>query len=239
MGTRERKQRDFEEREDLFLDRALDLIRRDGLLNLQMARIADKCEYAVGTLYQHFASKEDLLLALVVRSFKDYLELLNRVAAWKASSRDRMFAVGVADIVFVRRHPDYFRIAQYSLCEIAWQAASIERRQAFLDANHPLVNVVVGIVADARRAGDLDDSQVQTAQELGVGLWSVCAGYRAFTYAEGVLENFAIRDPYPLMCRHLEALLDGFRWRPVSTTPGSAELDALVARIRREVFDES
>ena len=64
MGTRERRQREVAEREDLFLDVALELIRQDGLLNLQMARIAEKSEYAVGTLYLHFASKEDLLVAL-------------------------------------------------------------------------------------------------------------------------------------------------------------------------------
>ena len=119
MGTKERRQREFYEREELFLDITLDFIRNDGLLNLQMARIADRCEYAVGTLYLHFASKEDLLLALVTRVFRDYVALVRRAGDWNASSRDRMFAVGVADLVFVRRYPDYFRIAQYSLCEVA------------------------------------------------------------------------------------------------------------------------
>ncbi|MGQ0700680.1 MAG: TetR/AcrR family transcriptional regulator [Panacagrimonas sp.] len=237
MGTRERRQREIADREDLFLDAALNLIRQEGLLNLQMARIASTCEYAVGTLYLHFASKEDLLLAIVVRSFREYLALLQRVAAWNAPSRDRMFAIGVADTVFVRRHPDHFRIAQYSLCEVAWKAASPERRQAFLHANDPMVDIISRIVEDARRMGDLEP-QGQTAQEMGVGLWALCGGYHNLSHAEGILEDFAVLDPYPLMCRHIQALLDGYRWKPISDPADRGAIDALIARIRREVFDD-
>ena len=35
MGTRERRQRELADRERLFLDKAQELIQRDGLLNLQ------------------------------------------------------------------------------------------------------------------------------------------------------------------------------------------------------------
>lgn len=238
MGTRERRKRDVAEREERILDAALELIRADGLLSLQMSRIAEKCEYAVGTLYLHFESKEDLLLALVTRVFRDYLELLNRVEAWQAPSRDRMFAIGVADIVFVRRHPDYFRIAQYSLCEVAWRAASAERRKAFLEANDPFVAVIARIVADARAAGDLEPGG-QTAQEMGIGLWALCGGYHNFSHAEGMLEDFSVLDPYPLMCRHIQALLDGYRWKPLSDPSAPEAVTALIGRIRKEVFDDS
>ena len=238
MGTRERRQREVAGREDLFLDAALELIRQDGLLNLQMARIAEKSEYAVGTLYLHFTSKEDLLLALVTRVFRDYIQLVRRAEAWNAPSRDRMFAVGVADMVFVRRYPDYFRIAQYSLCEVVWQAASADRRQAFLEANDPLVEIVAGIVEDARRAGDLEPSG-QTAQEMAVGVWALCNGYHNLAHAEGILDDFSVPDPYPLMCRHLQGLLDGFRWKPISQPADVGAFEALIERVRREVFDES
>lgn len=237
MGTRERRQRELSEREDHFLDAALALIRADGLLNLQISKIAEKTEYAVGTLYLHFASKEDLLLALITRAFADYLELVQRVDAWKASTRERMFAVGVADMVFVNRHPDHFRIVQYSMSEVAWQAASLERRKAFLEANDPVVAIVCRIVEEARRVGDLEPLG-QSAQEMGIGIWALCAGYHNFTHAEGVLEDFSVHDPYPLMCRHIQALLDGYRWKPLSNPAEPGGTDALIARIRREVFED-
>ena len=62
-----RRQREIAAREVVLLDAAQAQIQRDGLLSLQMARVADECGYAIGTLYKHFASKEDLLVALDLR----------------------------------------------------------------------------------------------------------------------------------------------------------------------------
>lgn len=237
MGTKERRQREFNEREELFLNVALELVRSNGLLNLQMSRLAEKAEYAVGTLYLHFDSKEDLLLALVTRSFREYIALVRKAEAWEASPRERMFAVGVADMVFVRRHPDYFRVAQYTLCEVSWKATSAERRQHFLEANDPLVEIVSGIVEDARRSGDLPPGGA-TAQELAVGVWALCGGHQQLAHAEGLMADITITDPYRLMCRHLIALLDGFGWKPLSDPNDLGAIDALIARVQREVFNE-
>ena len=57
MSTKDRRLRERAEREQRFLDKAQELIQRDGLMSLQMGRIAEECDYAIGTLYQHFASK--------------------------------------------------------------------------------------------------------------------------------------------------------------------------------------
>ncbi len=237
MGTRERRQREIADREELFLDIAQELIRQDGLLNLQMSRIADKSEYAVGTLYQHFASKEDLLLALMTRYVKDHVSLFQRVAAWKAPSRDRMFAIGVADSRFIRQCPDFFRVTQYALSEVAWNATSPARRKIFFEVNDPLAEVVISIVDDARRAGDLTLHE-QNAQEISMATWSMCLGYHNLAHAEGVLEDFSVRDPYSLMFRHLQYLLNGFGWKPLFDPADHTAIEALIQRIDKEVFDE-
>lgn len=238
MGTRERKQREFAEREQGFLSAAFELIREDGLLNLQMSRVAERCEYAVGTLYLHFSCKEDLLLALVTDRVREHVDLFRRAGDWKAPSRDRMFAIGVADMIFVRRHPEYFRIAQYSLCEVVWKAASPERRQAFLDVTDPVGQVVVGIVNDAVAAGDLD-LRGQSPQALATGQWSLCSGFHNLVHAEGVLEDFTVREPYQLMCRHIQYLLNGLGWKPLIEVGHDAPLTALIDRVCKEVFNEA
>ncbi|MBI2382853.1 MAG: TetR/AcrR family transcriptional regulator [Gammaproteobacteria bacterium] len=237
MGTRERRQRQVAEREQLFLNAARELVREDGLLKLQMSRVADRCEYAVGTLYLHFASKEDLLVALTTQNLREHAGLFRRVAQWNASTRDRMFAIGVADMIFVRRNPEHFRLAQYALCEVVWRAASARRREDLLAANQPIGAIVAGIVEEAVAAGDLE-LQRQTPQELATGLWSLCFGFHNLVHAEGVLEDFSIREPYVLMCRHLQHLLNGFGWRPLADPADKRALDALIKRICRDVFND-
>lgn len=235
MGTRERRQRQFAEREQLIIEAAWNSIREEGLLNLQMSRLAKKCEYAVGTLYQHFASKEDLLLALTIVTAQEHVTMFQRVMDWQASPRDRMFALAVADTIFVQRNPDYFRVAQYCQCEVVWEAASPERRQALLDSIDLIGEIVVGVVADAERAGDLELRGL-TAYQLGVGCWALSDGTHNLVHSEGVLRPAESGCPYRLMCRHMQALLNGYGWRPLADPADDQALDALIERITREVF---
>lgn len=235
MGIKERRQRQFEEREQRFLAAARALIHESGLLSLQMGRIAERAEYAVGTLYLHFASKEDLLLALTVEDAHEHVGLFQRVARWQGSPRDRMFAIGVADMMFVRHHPEHFRICQYVFTEVVWGAASPARRQALIDANNPIGQIVTGIINDAVAAGDLRLHGL-TPEQVSIGTWSLAIGTHNLVHAEGVLADFNVNDPYRLLCRHLQTLLNGFGWLPLADLGDDAALDALITRIGNEVF---
>jgi len=237
VGTKERRQRQFAEREALLLEHARELIRDNGLLNLQMSRLAEKAEYAVGTLYQHFASKEDLLLALTTAQTVEHVELFQRVAKWDADSRDRMFAIGVADSIFVQKHPDHFRVAQYALCEVVWRAASPDRREDFLDACQPISEIVVGIVDDGVRDGDLI-LQGQTSREVCTGMWALSNGTHNLVHAEGVLQDFTAGDSYQLMCRHMQVMLNGYGWTPLVDPNDDKAIGALIERIKTEVFHD-
>lgn len=237
MGTKERKQREFEGREERFLKAARVQIEQDGLLNLQMSRIADKCEYAVGTLYQHFASKEDLLLALTTENARHYADLFQRVAQWKATTRDQMLAIGVADMLFIRKNPHHFRIAQYTFSEAVWNAASEERRTCFFNVNNPVGQVVTGIVNDAIAKGDLAANGLSAA-EVATGFWSICLGMQNLSHTQGMLENFEVREPHRLMLRYLHHLLNGFGWKALQDPADHAAQDRLNERICKEVFHD-
>jgi AcrR family transcriptional regulator len=237
LGTRERRLRDFAEREQLFLEAARDLVRQDGLLNMQMARVAERCDYAVGTLYQHFASKEDLLIALATDNVQHRVDLFRRAAQWNAGSRDRMIGVAVADLMFVRLYPEHFRLAQLAFTEVVWQAASAERRRLALEAGEPLGQICDGIVEEAVRCGDLDLNGVNPS-ELGFGLWSMTLGAHTIVHVEGILEQGEVRDPYRLMVRHLHCLMNGLGWRPLFDAFDDAALEQKTKTICSEVFND-
>lgn len=236
MGTRERRQREVAEREQLFLAAARELIRQDGLLNLQMTRIAEKCDYAVGTLYQHFGSKEDLLVALASDNVQHRVELFRRVDEWKAGTRDRMMGIAVADLMFVKLYPEHFRVAQLAFTEIVWGAASPERRQMALEAGEPLARICDGIVEEAVRCGDLKLKGLKP-QELGLGPWALTIGIHTIVHVEGVLEG-EIADPYRLLMRHLHCLLNGFDWRPLFDPTDDTAVDRKTKQICSEVFND-
>lgn len=238
MGTKDRRQRERAARELRFLDQAQALIQRDGLLNLQMSRVAEDCDYAVGTLYQHFASKEDLLLALATRNCLGRVELFERAARWEGPTRERMLACAIADLMVVHAQPGFFRLSQYVYTDVVWHAASAEGRQRALDATGAIGSLIGGIVEDALRHGDLPATTGLTARTLTIGPWTLCLGMHTLVSAEGVLaRQQADDDPYRLMVKHLQHLLNGYGWQPLFDPSDEAAIDAQLERISRAVFD--
>jgi AcrR family transcriptional regulator len=67
------------------LDAAADLVQRDGE-SVPMAQIAESAGVGVGTLYRHFPTRQDLLGALVQRSFGLALENARSAAAHQGSA---------------------------------------------------------------------------------------------------------------------------------------------------------
>jgi len=71
-----RKEREFSQRKKEILDIALSLFSKRGFHNVTMQDIARKSEFAVGTIYKFFKTKEDLYRELVIKKGEEILSLL-------------------------------------------------------------------------------------------------------------------------------------------------------------------
>lgn len=238
MGTKERRRREIAERERLFLEKTRELICREGLLQVQMARIAEACDYSTGTLYQHFASKEDLLVALLTDRAQARTDLFRRAASWDAGTRDRMFAFGVAEAVFVKRNPEYFRLEQFAQTEVVWGCASAGRRRTCIETLAPIAALALGIVRDAVEQGDLE-SNGASPEEIAFGLWSMVEGTHSLAHTQGLLDVFEIKEPYSLMGRNMHRLLNGLGWKPLVEVSNYADCEAYTTRLLDELFGET
>lgn len=65
MGIKERKARQFQEREQAILAAAWELFLEQEFHLVSIDRIAERVEISKGTIYNHFASKEDIFAHLV------------------------------------------------------------------------------------------------------------------------------------------------------------------------------
>lgn len=231
-----RRQREILARERTLLDTAQAQIQRDGLLSLQMARVAEECGYAIGTLYKHFASKEDLLVALATRNSFDRVELFERAAKWNGPTRERMLAVVLADMLIIREQPEHFRLAQFVWTDVVWGAASVESRRRALAACEPLATLIDGIAAEGRARGELPAS-VLPVGALMMGPWMMTVGMHALVQQQGLVDTAVTGDPYRLLIRQLQYLFNGYGWQPLVDAEDDAALDALIARVSRAVFE--
>jgi TetR/AcrR family transcriptional regulator len=71
-----RRERERRAQRQEMLAAALDLFSQRGYRNVSMQEIAEKAEFAVGTLYKFFRNKEDLYRALIHEQFEAFREAL-------------------------------------------------------------------------------------------------------------------------------------------------------------------
>jgi AcrR family transcriptional regulator len=70
-GLREKKKR---ERQERIFSAAIELINEKGFSETRMAEISERAELAVGTLYNYYPSKNDLLVAIMEQQWEEILE---------------------------------------------------------------------------------------------------------------------------------------------------------------------
>ncbi|MFP3866591.1 MAG: TetR/AcrR family transcriptional regulator [Desulfobacteraceae bacterium] len=78
LPRREREK--LRQRQDI-LDAALDLFSQKGYHNVSVQEIAEKAEFAIGTLYKFFQNKEDLYKTLVMERCDDFDQIFSQVLA--------------------------------------------------------------------------------------------------------------------------------------------------------------
>ena len=125
-----RKEREFIAREELILKHARRLLLEKGFQAWNMEQLAEAVEYSKGTLYQHFSSKEDLVLGVATQSLRQRADLFEQAATFQGRTRERCRAIGFACCEFAMAHPDYFHTDMLLKSSSFVEKASQERREA-------------------------------------------------------------------------------------------------------------
>ena len=105
MNTPSRKQRELQQREQLILDTAQQILNQEGFGSLTMERIAAEVEYSKGTIYNHFNSKEDIVSSIGCRCMLALSELFTRASGYPGNNRQRISAVTIAHSLYAQLHP--------------------------------------------------------------------------------------------------------------------------------------
>lgn len=76
MGIRERKERERDQRCELILNAAREIITKEGLENLSIRKIAGRIEYSPSIIYHYFQDKDDIINHLMKKSYQKILDAL-------------------------------------------------------------------------------------------------------------------------------------------------------------------
>ncbi|MBI2423423.1 MAG: TetR/AcrR family transcriptional regulator [Candidatus Hydrogenedentes bacterium] len=229
------KQRELQQRDELFLRVAQDLLLEDGYHGLTMARVADMTRFSKGTVYNRFSCKEEIVVELGSQCRELRYTMLERAAHYHGRPRERMVALGEAAEHFERLYPEKMRVLSIIDAEAILEKVPEELRKHIKSFEIRAFNLAVGVVHDAIAEGDLVLPARSSAPELSFALWCVFDSGAASLISGFPYSETGMDDPYGAIARGCHLLMDGAGWRPLT-----AEWDysATARHIRDTLFAE-
>jgi AcrR family transcriptional regulator len=109
MGAVERREREKAEFREQVLRAARKIVLKEGFEALSMRKIADAIEYAPGTIYLYFKSRDDIAAELTHRGFEELLRALEPAARLKDPA-ERLERLGPLYVRFAVEHPETYRL---------------------------------------------------------------------------------------------------------------------------------
>jgi AcrR family transcriptional regulator len=141
-----RKQREFERREEEILDVALTLFSGPGWESVSIDQIAKAAEIGKGTLYNHFASKDELLFRLMLRFYEGLLSHLKNETFNSGEILNSFEQILRVAFRYHLEHREYRYVVEYckridfkERAEEGWRSLFQDMDRAFSDWGDPLL----------------------------------------------------------------------------------------------------
>ncbi len=169
------------------LDGALKLIQEEGLRGFSLRKLAMLAGVSHAAPYRHFASKEQLLVSLMLEGHKRLRSaLLAAASSCKGTAVDKYLALGRAYLEFARENPEHLRVM---FSREAMQAAmGSQEPEKFHQQDYDSFGVVEEMVRACQREGALPKKGNVGA--LGILAWAEVHGL-ALLCNEGVVATMA------------------------------------------------
>jgi len=107
-GPARRRRADGELSRERILDAATEIAAERGYEGTSIALVSDKCGLPASSIYWHFQNKDDLIAAVIERSFADWLK------AWQVpdegTARDRLVGLAMQIAKALLDSPDFIRL---------------------------------------------------------------------------------------------------------------------------------
>jgi AcrR family transcriptional regulator len=232
--TEDRRKLRLEERDRRILDAAREHLLRHGYHGLSMEAIAESIHFSRAVVYQHYKSKEDVLVALAAQTGERRVDLFERASAFRGRTRERMIAIGEAVAHFATAYPSHFKTEHIIHTSSVRSKCSPENQMRLAACEAKCPQIAAGIVRDAVSQGDLVLPKGLAPEHVIFSLWSMYFGGLFLMSSDIDLERKGgVADPMSALRRGASALLDGYGWKPLSS---EWDYDATRKRVAQEVI---
>jgi len=148
------KERQRQERERLILRAAEELLFERGYHDMAIEDLAARVGISKGTVYLHFASKEDLVLALFERGRHDLLQTLDATLSTAATPREKLRAI--LERVYSGMSCKQFQVISEAFQNPALFGRMAEKRQALGEVWDAPMKRIAAVLDEGKALGEFD-----------------------------------------------------------------------------------
>ncbi len=195
MTVLERKEREFQQREDQILSAALSLFNRDDWQTVTIDQIAAKAEIGKGTIYKHFESKDQIYAKLVVRFHENVVRELRKIDLTQAPLK----VIGETLDVFWRAHgisSEHKRLVRYCEREDFKRLIGDKLSQELDSLDNELNSIIIPVIERGIKEGALIDRPVE---HLMLSLHASMVGLVEMDGVECVETNLSVEQKYQVV----------------------------------------
>ena len=221
-------------REQEMLGCAKLIIRDEGLAGLTIDKLVKQLPYSKGTVYTHFSSKEDIMLAICTERMQQIGEIMARALTFNGNSREKALAVHVGSMLNSQAYPDDFMIGVS-----VKSAGCTSKASEFRRLKHQQIEMafLAPIFAHFRSAAEAGESIVPAGmciEQMAFSCWSADFGVQ--TLLMGDNDACSIRSQLNVeteLLNSINLIHDGMCWQPLAK---DFDWKASVERIKTEIF---
>jgi len=234
MSPRSITEEEFLERESELISLGRSLVDNDCLTTLTIDKLVAESRFSKGTIYKHFISKEDLLMAICNNSIKEMQGMFARALKFNGNSREKVLAVKVSYVIWAKLHPmQLFAVLAAHSPSVAACCSEL-RNETHKHHEADLMGLMNRQIEKAVKAGDLVLPEDMCFEQVTFALWSSSWGAMALIMSKGESVKLG-----PMMLEresftNARLMLDGFGWKPLSKDWDYANT---IRKIIHEVFE--
>lgn len=211
-----KKQQAILDRETELLDLAKMLVEQGGYANLTMDKLAAASPYSKGTIYNHFNSKEDVIVALCIKVITDEIALFKRIQTFEGGTREKVVAIQAATHIHTRMDPTFATTMLMAKTTWVSEKASKQRMDKLNQLEELIVDLADELITSAIEAKDLSLANAHSVDTIVFATWAMAFGSNALIVnATNSRCIERIKDRYSVLY-NVNMLLDGLGWVPLS-----------------------
>jgi AcrR family transcriptional regulator len=202
MSTHERKTLEKEHRRQSILEAAEALMQESDYV-LNMDAVAARTQLAKGTIYQYFASKEDILAALTLKSRHLLYDELDAATRDQPDPLAAVRSIVWANYDFYKKSPlHYDLVTRYEATHPTGETEELQ------EAMHRIRALVIGLIDKAKASGQLR-TDIDTAT-LSLCIWGTTTGLiQLIRGRKDLIETEAQLDERKIMNLFNQVLING------------------------------